>query len=160
MAISRISGRVSGTGPPNLFLTLGRHRRLFLGWLHFAGRMMPGGRLPRRTTELVILRVAHLRSCTYEWEHHVHLAKRAGLDAADVARLQAGPDDEAWPAQDRAVLRAVDELHATQDLSDETWRALGHLDDRQRIELLLLVGHYEMLATAINVLRVEPDARR
>ncbi|MBV8385841.1 MAG: carboxymuconolactone decarboxylase family protein, partial [Acidimicrobiia bacterium] len=65
--VSAVSGRVAGTGPPNLFLTLGRNRALFRGWLHFAGRMMPGGKLPRRDTELVILRVAHLRNCEYEF---------------------------------------------------------------------------------------------
>ena len=69
----------AGTSPPNLFLTLGRHRKLFRGWLRFAGRLMPGGKLPRRETELVILRVAHLRSCQYEFDHHVHLGRRAGL---------------------------------------------------------------------------------
>ena len=50
--ISRVSGRVSHTPPPNLFLTLGRHRRLFRGWIHFGGSLMPGGRLPRRDTEI------------------------------------------------------------------------------------------------------------
>ena len=46
--------------PPNLFATLGRHRGLFRRWLLFAGALMPGGKLPRADTELVILRVAHL----------------------------------------------------------------------------------------------------
>ena len=46
-AIARISGRVTGTGPTDLFLTLGRNRKLFRGWLRFAGRLMPGGTLPR-----------------------------------------------------------------------------------------------------------------
>jgi AhpD family alkylhydroperoxidase len=156
--VSRISGRVSGTGPPNLFLTLGRHRRLFWGWLHFGGTLMPGGRLPRRDTELVILRVANLRSCTYELAHHEHLAGRAGLDAAAVARAAEGPDAEGWSERQRTLLTAVDELHARQDLSDETWQALGrHLDDRQRIELVMCVGHYEMLATTIAALRIQPD---
>ena len=147
--ISWVSGRVSGTGPPNLFLTLGRNRKLFKGWLHFAGRLMPGGRLPRRETEMVILRVAHTRECEYEIAHHTHLAKKAGLDGS--------PPTE----RDQALLTAVDELLATRDMSDAAWATLGrHLDDRERIELLLLVGHYDMLATAINTLRIEPDARR
>ena len=59
-------------------MTLGRHRPLFRGWLRFAGRLMPGGKLPRRETEMVILRVAHLRQCAYEFEHHARLARRAG----------------------------------------------------------------------------------
>lgn len=161
MAIAAVSGRVSGTGPPNLFLTLGRHRRLFRGWLRFAGRLMPGGRLPRRTTELVILRVAHLRSCAYEFDHHVHLGARVGIGPADVERVQAGPDAEGWSPRERSVLAAVDQLHAHHDVDDPTWAELErHLTEAERIELVLLVGHYELLATAIGTLRIQPDPRR
>ena len=157
-AISRVAGRVAGTGPPNLFLTLGRHRKLFRGWLRFAGRLMPGGLLPRRESELVILRVAHLRECEYEWHHHVKLGRRAGIGKPELERIQAGPAADGWSAREAAMLTAVDELHASQDLSDETWTALrAHLDDRESIELVLLASHYEMLATAIGVLRLETD---
>jgi AhpD family alkylhydroperoxidase len=160
-AISQVSGRVTGTTAPNLFLTLGRHRRLFLGWLHFAGRMMPGGRLPRRETELVILRVAHLRGCAYELDHHVHLAARAGVTPADVDRVTADAPPSSGNAREDAILAAVDALHSRQDLDDDEWDELRrHLDEREVIELVLLVGHYELLATTIQTLRVQPDRRR
>lgn len=160
--VSTVSGRVSGTaGAPNLFLTLGRHRPLFRGWLRFAGRLMPGGKLPRRETELVIIRVALLRACTYELDHHVRLGRRAGVTADDVERLRAGADTEGWSPRERAILAAVDALHARRDLTDSEWDELrGHLDDREAIELLLLVGHYEMLATTITALRIESDELR
>jgi len=159
--ISRVSGRVNGTGPPNLFTTLGRHRPLFRGWLRFAGRLMPAGKLPRRETELVILRVAHLRDCRYEFDAHVHLARPAGVGADDVARVLVGPAAAGWSPREAAILAAADELHARQDLADDTWTALRrHLDEREAIELLLLVGHYEMLATVITALRIQPDERR
>ena len=159
--VSAVSGRVSGTGPPNLFLTLGRHRSLFRSWLHFGGRLMPGGRLPRRDTELVILRVAHLRDCAYELEHHIHLARRAGVGDADVQRVLTGPSAAGWTPREQALLGAVDQLHHDRDLDDAAWDALSaHLDERERIELVFLVGHYELLATAIRTLRIEPDARR
>ena len=116
--IAAVSGRVTGTGPPNLFLVLGRHRKLLRGWLRFAGRLMPGGTLPRRETEIAIVRVAHLRQCTYE-------------------------------------------LHRMQDLTDETWDDLRlDLDEREAIELVLLVGHCEMLATATTALRIPHDEDR
>jgi AhpD family alkylhydroperoxidase len=159
--IAAIAGRVTGTPPPNLFLTLGRHRGLFRGWLRFAGRLMPGGKLPRRETELVILRVAHLRACTYEFDHHVRLGKRAGVDAEDVRRLTQGPGADGWTARERTLLTGVDELHNDGDISDQTWQALrAELDERRLIELIFLVGHYEMLATFINTVRVEPDSSR
>jgi AhpD family alkylhydroperoxidase len=159
--VSRVSGRVSGTGPPNLFLTLGRHRPLFHGWLHFAGRLMPGGKLPRRETELVILRVAHLRSCGYEFDHHVHLGAKAGVRPADVDRLREGPAAAGWSPREAAILDAVETLHHQQDLPDPQWDALrAQLSEREIIELVMLVGHYEMLATAIGALRIQPDAHR
>ena len=155
---SRIAGRVSGTEPLKLFLTLGRHRRLFRGWLRFAGRLMPGGRLPRRETELVILRVAHLASCEYEWEHHLRLGRRAGLRAEDFDRVRTGAAADGWSPRERVILAAVDALHEQRDLDDDGWRELrSHLDERETIELLMLAGHYEMLATTLNTLRIAPD---
>jgi AhpD family alkylhydroperoxidase len=157
-AISRVAGRVSGTAPPNLFLTMGRQRKLFRGWLRFAGRLMPGGSLPRRETELVILRVAHLCSCRYEFEHHLKLGRRAGLTDADFARVVDGPDAEGWSPRERAMLEAVDELHRDRDMADSTWTALReHLSEPETVELCLLAGHYEMLATFIGTLRIQPD---
>lgn len=159
--IARLSGLATGTTAPNLFLVLGRHRRLFRGWLRFAGRLMPGGTLPRRDTELVILRVAHLRRCDYELEHHRRLAARAGLSESEVARVLEGPEAAGWDDRQQTLLTAVDELHRNGDLTDESWQGLRqHLDERQAIELVMLAGHYEMLATFINTLRIPPDRPR
>ncbi|HPU38095.1 MAG TPA: carboxymuconolactone decarboxylase family protein [Microthrixaceae bacterium] len=173
-----IAGRVARTEPPNLFLTLGRHRRLFRGWLHFAGTLMPGGRLARRESELVILRVAHRQGSTYEFDHHVRLGKRAGVTPDDLRRLTASVDtasvdtvvgDNAsshgttggWSPREAAMLDAVDALIDQEDLDDAQWRSIAaHLDPRELIELVMLVGHYRMLATAITVLRIQPDAPR
>lgn len=161
---SRAAGLVSRTNPPNLFRTMARQPKLFRGWLRFAGRLMPGGTLPRRETELIILRVAHLRGCAYEFEHHVRLGRRAGVTPADVARVQdgtGGTDADGWTDREAALLAAADRLVQERDLDDATWAALRrHLGEPQTIEFLLLVGHYDMLATFLLTLRVDPDRRR
>lgn len=157
-AFTQLAGRVTGGNAPNLFLTLGRHRGLFHGWLWFAGRMMPGGRLPRRDTEIVILRVAHLRDCGYERDHHVRLGRRAGLSDAEIERIAAGPAADGWNDRDRTLLTAVDELHAGGDIGDATWARLAErYDERRLIELVMLAAHYEMLATFIATVRVQRD---
>lgn len=161
--IARVIGLGGGTaGPPALFTTLGRHRRLFRPWLRFAARLMPGGKLPRRDAELVILRVAALCHSEYEWGHHERIGRRFGLTAADVERARDGADAPGWSPRQVAILRAVDELHATRTLSDAAWDALGAagLRETELIELPMLVGHYEMLAMTLNALRVEPDRFR
>ena len=157
--LARAIGLGAGTGgPPHLFTTLARHRGLFRRWLWFAGGLMPGGRLPRADTELVILRVSDRCHCAYEWQHHERLAHRAGLDGATIERVRMGPAAPGWTPRQRLLLNAVDELHDDRQISDETWNGLAAiLTDRELIELCLLAGHYEMLAMTINSLRVQPD---
>jgi AhpD family alkylhydroperoxidase len=150
--------KVAGvSGPPHLFTTMARHKSLFRAWLFFAGRMMPRGKLPRRDTELVIIRTAWRNGCDYELEHHRRLGKRAGLGETDIERATS-PDLYGWTGRDLALLNACDELHATRNLDDATWTELRkHLSERDAIEFLLLAGHYGMLATFINTLRIEVD---
>jgi AhpD family alkylhydroperoxidase len=157
-AIAGVVGRAAGGGPPNLFTTLGRHRGLMRGWLSFARRLMPGGLLPRQDSELVILRVAHNTGCEYERRHHVGLARRAGLSDDEIERTTADPEQAGWSPRRAALLCAADELHRDGVLGDAAWEDLAaHLDERRLIELLMLVGHYEMLAMTLNTLRVQPD---
>jgi AhpD family alkylhydroperoxidase len=151
-------GRASGGRPPNVFTTLARNRGLFRRWLFFAGGLMPGGKLPRADTELMILRVSHNTGCAYEWSHHERLGQRAGLSAEEVERVRSGPDAPGWTPHQQALLRACDEMHADGRIGEETWHRLAaELDDRLLIELCLLIGHYEMLAMTLNTLRVQPD---
>jgi NAD(P)-dependent dehydrogenase (short-subunit alcohol dehydrogenase family)/alkylhydroperoxidase family enzyme len=153
-------GRFGGTGnPPHVFTTLARHRSLFRRWLVFAGGLMPGGRLPRVDTELVILRVAALCDSEYEWRHHVRLGRAVGLTDAQIESARAtGPQASGFTPRQQLLLEAVDELHAHRDLPDELWERLsGELRRAELIELCLLVGHYQMLATTLRTLRVQPD---
>ncbi|MDX6698574.1 MAG: hypothetical protein QOE65_1971 [Solirubrobacteraceae bacterium] len=156
--IARVLGAATGGAPPHIFTTLGRHRGLFRRWLRFAGALMPGGLLPRRDSELVILRVAHNCGCDYEWGHHERLGRAAGLSAEEIARVRSGPGAAGWSARSALLLRAADELHGDRTLSDALWAELRPLmSDAELIELCMLVGHYEMLAMTLNALGVEPD---
>jgi AhpD family alkylhydroperoxidase len=152
-------GRAAGTRrAPNLFTTLARHRRLFRAWLRFAGALMPRGSLPRADTELVILRVAHNSRCDYEWRHHERLGRASGLSDADLGRVLEGPAATGWSLRQSVLLRAADELHDHRELSDELWGTLSEqLSEAELIELLMLIGHYEMLAMTITSLRIQPD---
>jgi AhpD family alkylhydroperoxidase len=159
--IARLLGALTGSGPPNLFTTLARHRRLFRPWLRFAGRLMPGGVLPRADAELLILRVAHNTDCEYELTHHQRLALTAGLSANEVLRVREGPEAPQWSERQRLLLRAADELHADGVVSASVWSGLRPLlSDAQLIELCMLVGHYEMLAMTLNSLGVPVDSVR
>lgn len=156
-AFSVVAGRVIGGTKPNIFTTLGRQRRLFRAWLYYSGKLMPGGRLPRRESELVILRIATIRECEYERRHHVRLGRRAGVTPAQIDHLV----DESWSgwtARERALFAAVDQFVDDKFIDDPTWAQLSrHLDEPELIEFLLLCGQYDSLATVLMTLKVQPD---
>lgn len=77
--LAKFGARTVSAPEMHLFTTLGQHKRLFWLWLPYSGALLRG-RLPAVDTELVILRVGHLRSCEYELQHHRRMASppRAG----------------------------------------------------------------------------------
>lgn len=156
--LCRILSKAAGAPDAHLFSTLGRTRGLFRGWLFYSGKLMPGGRISRKETEVIINRVAHLRDCDYEKDHHKRIGRRFGVDEQLLARVQEGPDALGLSERHRTILVATDELLDTKNLSDATWTALRHeFDERQMIEFVLLVNQYDGLATTIETLRVQRD---
>jgi alkylhydroperoxidase family enzyme len=138
-----------------LLSTLVRHPELTRAYLKFSTYLLYGSTLPPRIRELVILRVAHRRGCSYEWTHHVDMGKKIGLTDADIEAAQTG---QATDAFDTALLRAVDELDEKSNVSDETWAALTErLDERQRMDLVFTTGNYIALAMALNTFGVEVE---
>lgn len=151
----------------HLFTTLGQRQGLFWAWSLYGGRLLRG-RLPRADTELVILRVAHLRSSEYELQHHRKMARRFGLDNHMQATIFAWPDvpDGDGPrvilsARQQALLNATDELIKNRSISEDTWRQLAlHLDRHRLIEFFLLATQYDGLAATISALNIELDNPR
>jgi 4-carboxymuconolactone decarboxylase len=147
------------TGPAsNIFDTLVRHPGLFRKWLPFGGKLL-SGKLPPRDRELLILRTGWLCWSAYEWGQHVLLARSVGVTDEEIARVVEGADAEGWERFERTLLRAADELHDDACLSDSTWAALSdRYDQRQLIEVPMLVGHYHMVAFTLNTLGVQREA--
>ncbi|QMW65505.1 carboxymuconolactone decarboxylase family protein [Mumia sp. ZJ1417] len=156
--LARIASRVVGVRDVHLFSVLGRTRGLFRGWLHYSGRLMPFGTLPRRQAELVILRVAALRESAYELDHHRRLGARAGLRAEEIAAATDPDGRWPWAEDDRVLLDTADALVRTRDVDDVTWEALAaRFSPRALVEIVLLVCQYDGLATTLHTLRVPLD---
>ena len=160
--IARLGARTVRAPEFHLFTTLGQRRLLFWAWAFYGARLLRG-RLPAVDTEMVILRVAHLRSCEYELQHHRRMARKAGLDAHMQATIFAWPDvaDASGPEltdRQRALLKATDEFVKDRTLSGATWQQLAtHLDRRQLIEFCLLTSQYDGLAATMSALDIPLD---
>jgi alkylhydroperoxidase family enzyme len=152
-------GTAGAPGSPasNIFTTLVRHPGLFRKWLPFGGKLL-AGKIPARERELAILRTGWQCRSEYEWGQHVLIGKASGLTDDEIARIQEGPDAPGWDAFDAALLRAADELHDDSCVSDATWEALaGRYDVPQLIELVMLIGHYHLVAFTLNSLGVQRE---
>jgi alkylhydroperoxidase family enzyme len=158
---------ILGTTPPgadaplgrlNIFATLARYPELFKAWLPFAGHLLTAGTLSGRDRELLILRTALNCSSPYEWGQHVRISLAGGIDRETIDRVGDGPEADGWTDSESALLRAADELHNAAKIADDTWAALAKAyDERQLIEIAMLVGQYHMVAFALNSLGVEQD---
>lgn len=135
---------------PDVFKLLFVNKRLFWAWLYFASRLMPYGRLSGRERELIILRVAWLCRCRYEWGQHIEIGLRNRLEDIDIVKASEGV--KSFPeGKERVLIQACDDIIAHQQLEETTMMALKELyTDKMLIEITMLIGHYQMLAGVIN----------
>jgi AhpD family alkylhydroperoxidase len=152
---SREPGRPKGL---NILGTLAQYPRLAQAYHTFNGHVLFGTELTTRQRELLILRVAAVRQCDYEWKQHVVQAIDAGLTHDEIDRVAEAPDAPEWSPLERAMLRAADELVANARIGDDTWQALAsELDTHQLMDVVFTVGAYDQLAMAFLSFGIELD---
>jgi alkylhydroperoxidase family enzyme len=148
-----------GVPPLSLFTTLARVPRV---WERFrGGSLLDRGALSLRLREIVIDRTTARKKCGYEWGVHVaFFAEKVRLTPAQVeATARGSADDAVWSDDERLLVRLVDELCDTADVTDALWTALEKsfsLD--QILEAILLVGFYHSVAFLANALRLPPES--
>lgn len=143
----------------NIFRTLLNHpdaMRGFMGWGSYV--LSKKNTLPAREREIVVLRTGFLCRSGYEWTQHVPIGQRAGLTDAEIVAIKAGADAPGWSAADRALIRATDELHADQFITESTWQALlAHFEPRQCMDMVFTVGQYTQVSMLLNSFGVQLD---
>jgi 4-carboxymuconolactone decarboxylase len=148
---------VEDTLASNIFTTLVRHPGLFRKWVPFSGKLL-AGKLPFRDRELLILRTSWHCGSDYEWGQHSLVGQKNGFTDLDFERIKEGPDAAGWSTFESNLLRAVDDLHHNSCISDSVWRVLAaQYDERQLIEVPMIVGHYFLLAFALNSFGVQRE---
>ena len=147
--------------PQNFLRVLAHHPRLMGNVVALGGTLMYKGSLSERQRELVIFRVAVRTRCDYEWAvHRALFAERCGLTDAQLEAVRHGPPDAAcWAEDERLLLAAVDELHHASTISGPTWEAMAaRWTPAQLLEIIVLVGHYHLVAFFMNATGAPPEA--
>jgi alkylhydroperoxidase family enzyme len=150
----------SGIEPLRLFRTLAVHGSLFGRMLPLGAGILGHGLLEPRLRELMILRTCARCRAEYEWGvHGAFFGESVGLTPAEIAAtVCASPDDPAWSAAERTVIRLADELHDTAGASDQTYAELErHFSPPQILELVIAAGWYHTISFVINAAGVQPE---
>lgn len=153
LASTQMGGRVL-----NIFRTLAHHPKLLKRWLVFGTHVLGKSTLGPRERELLILRTGWNCRSEYEWGQHVVIGRLLGLTDDEITRITAGPDAAGWDPFEATLLRAADELHRDQCISDTTWRALAaRYDTQQLLDVIFCVGQYTLVSMALKSCGVELD---
>jgi len=140
--------------PLNIFTTLARYPKLLKRWQVFGNHVLAKSTLPARERELVILRTGHLCKSGYEFHQHTRIGLAAGLTSDEIAKLQRAASE--WTGKDAALIRATDELHADQFISEVTWKELAQSWNQQQLmDLVFAIGQYTLVSMALNSFGVQ-----
>jgi 4-carboxymuconolactone decarboxylase len=144
--------RARGDDTIDVFQTCLRNVELCRNWMTFTNYILSTRiSITQRDRELLILRIGYLCRSDYEWAQHAALGLKLGLTQEELTRITQGPDAPGWSAADVALLRATDELHRDQHISDATWARLRErFDDRQMMDIIFTVGQYTMVSMFLN----------
>lgn len=142
----------------NLFMTLMGNFRIFSRWILFASSLMPYGQLKRRETELIILRVAWNCRCLYEWKQHEVISQKVGVTSRDLLAVTLGSEGFSVDSCEALLMLACDEFHHHRMIGEQTWHKLTQFyHHKNLLEILMVIGHYEMLAGILNSTGIEVD---
>ena len=140
--------------PLHIFTTLARYPKLLKRWMIFGNHILGKNTLPARERELLILRTGWLCQSAYEFHQHTRIGLASGLTPDEIKNLTG--DVSEWHGFDAVLVRAADELHAKQKLSDSTWNSLTErLNEQQVFDLLFTIGQYTLVSMVLNSLGVQ-----
>jgi alkylhydroperoxidase family enzyme len=152
---------LEGFGAPilNIFRTLVRAPKALTRFNAWGGYVLSRRNdLPAREREIVILRVGFLCKSGYEFTQHTRIGLASGLTAAEIEAIKKGAD-AGWSPADAALIRAADELHADQFVTDATWRELAsHFTEKQCMDVVFTTGQYTQVSMMLNTFGVQLDA--
>jgi alkylhydroperoxidase family enzyme len=143
----------------NIFAMLAHADSAFIPYLRFGRALLTELQLDPQLRELAILLVAARTGAEYEWIQHVGIAKAIGVDDERISAVERGElEAPCFDADALVLLRFAAEVLDGPRAEDATFRALSErFPAREIVELLLVIGSYQMLARAMTTLDIDLD---
>ena len=121
-------------------------------------------KLSGRLREIIIVRIAHLNGVDYVLAQHVPgLAVAEGLTLPECEALANWRATDLFDLRERAALAYAEAMTLSTSVSDEVFADVRrHFDDREIVELSVLIGTYIMHNRVMKALAIdlEPESNR
>jgi 4-carboxymuconolactone decarboxylase len=106
----------------------------------------------RQLNEIAILVTARYWNSQYPWYSHHRMALEAGLDAGIIDAIARGSRPPNMQPDEAAAYDFCRELLETKQVSDATFRAaVNAVGERGVVDLLGVMGYYQLVSMALNV---------
>ncbi|MBV9905717.1 MAG: carboxymuconolactone decarboxylase family protein [Alphaproteobacteria bacterium] len=144
----------------NIFRTLVRAPKALQRFNEWGGYILSRRNdLPAREREIVILRIGFLCKSGYEWTQHHRIGLREGLTADEIERIKQGAG-AGWSAADAALIKAADELHHDQFVTDLTWTEMTKFyTQKQCMDAVFTAGQYTQVSMFLNTFGVQLEGQ-
>lgn len=152
--------RTSPSGKLNIFRLHAHAPTIFPGYSAMAMAIFAKLDVPPLERELMVLMVAQLEQCEYEWAQHEQIAASMGIPQAKIDAVKAGQyDSPIFSDRDKALFEFTRQTIKNVRVDDAAFNAVAAFySHRQIIELLFTIGSYMMLARVMEVAQIEVDA--
>jgi alkylhydroperoxidase family enzyme len=156
--IERIRQRRRGT-VINVYKTLLHSPDIASVWLDLVNAVRWKVDLEDRLREIVIVRVGYLNRCAYVVNQHVpELTTPAGLTKEQCDALADWSPSTFFSESERAALAYADAMTRDVDVPDAVFAELRkHFNERQIVELTVLIGTYNMHTRVGQALQIDPE---
>ncbi|WP_354140837.1 carboxymuconolactone decarboxylase family protein [Bradyrhizobium sp. LB11.1] len=105
--------------------------------------------------ELIILRVAVLNRASFEFEAHVPIAVRAGLDGGKIEAVTEKTVSQAFDPREKLALELTDAMTRDVTVPEHLFRRLKQeFDDKGIVELVATVAAYNMVSRFLVALNI------
>jgi 4-carboxymuconolactone decarboxylase len=141
----------------NIYRMLLNSPPLAESWFNHSNAVRWKTALDGRLREIVIIRMGHLTRCDYVLRQHVpSLALADGLRIEECRALADWDRSQFFDARERAALAYADTMTREVAVPDDIFAPVKrHFDDRQIVELTVLIGTYNMNARVLRALELD-----
>ena len=128
-------------------------------WLDLISAARYKTELDGRLREIVIVRVGYLNRTTYVVKQHVpQLTAPEGLTKEECDALADWRDSKFFSERERAALAYANAMTRDVTVPDGVFEALRpHFNERQIVELTVLIGTYNMHTRVFTALQIDPE---